>query len=155
MSQQPPGTPRPSTAPPGLIYLIKQVELAARVRFEEILAPHGITATQYTALSVLARNPGMTSARLARSSFVRIQSMAQTMSALEALGYVSRQVDPTSRRQRTTSVTESGWALNEKLSGPVEDLEREMLQDLDPQEAAIFGEALRKARAALGGSHAV
>lgn len=51
---------------PALVYLIKQVELAAKSHLDEIVSPHGVTAHQYTALTVLARNPGMTGARRAR-----------------------------------------------------------------------------------------
>ena len=68
-----PGT---ETASPLLIYMIKQVELAVRARLDEIVRPAGLTALQYTALSVLERHTDMSSAQLARSSFVTAQSMA-------------------------------------------------------------------------------
>lgn len=142
-----------STEAPTLLYLIKQVELAAKMRLDEILEPHGVTAVQYTALTVLARNPGMTSARLARNSFVRIQSMAQTMSALEDRGLISREIDPESRRQLKTLITPAGRKLIRTLTGPVAALEREMLEHLTEQESALFASALRHARVALGGSH--
>jgi len=152
---------QPSDAPslpagdaPALLYLIKQVELAAKMRLDEILEPHGITAVQYTALTVLARNPGLTSARLARNSFVRIQSMAQTMSALEERGLISREPDPESRRQLKTLITPAGWSLIDALRKPVGSLERELLDGLADEEIAIFAGALRRARLALGGSHA-
>lgn len=138
---------------PALLYLIKQVELAAKMRLEAILAPHGVSAVQYTALTVLARNPGMTSARLARNSFVRIQSMSQTMSALEERGLISRDLDPESRRQLRTDLTPAGWELIQSLAGPVSDLEREMLDGLDDEEVALFAHALRHARVVLAGSH--
>lgn len=138
---------------PALLYLIKQVELAAKMRLEAILAPHGVTAVQYTALTVLARNPGMTSARLARNTFVRIQSMSQTMSTLEDRGLISRDIDPESRRQLRTSITPAGWDLISTLAEPVNALEREMLDGLDDAEVALFASALRHARVALGGSH--
>jgi DNA-binding MarR family transcriptional regulator len=96
---------------PRLLYLIKQVELAAKQHFAAILEPHGVTVNQFTALTVLARNPGMTSARLARNSFVRLQSMAQTMATLEGHGLIHREVDPESRRQFRTSITPAGRAL--------------------------------------------
>ena len=42
-----------------LIYLVKQVELAVRSRLDELLRPDGLTALQYTALTVLERHPDM------------------------------------------------------------------------------------------------
>lgn len=144
----------PTAEVPTLLYLIKQVELAAKMRLEEILEPHDVTAVQYTALTVLARNPGLTSARLARNTFVRIQSMAQTMSALEEKGLISRETDPESRRQLRTSITPAGRRLMRELSEPIAALERELFEHLTPEEAAVFESALRHARLALGGSHA-
>jgi len=139
---------------PRLLYLIKQVELAAKQHFAAILAPHGVTVNQFTALTVLARNPGMTSARLARNSFVRLQSMAQTMATLEARGLIHREIDPESRRQFRTSITPAGRELMRAVAGPIENLEREMLAGLTPEQVATFAQALRRARMSLSGSHA-
>ena len=73
-----------------LLYLIKQVELAVRTRLDAVVGEHGLTSLQYTALTVLERHPGMTSADLARNSFVRAQTMAQMVVDLEAKGHVYR-----------------------------------------------------------------
>lgn len=144
----------PAPGVPWLIYLIKQVELAAKQHFDAILEPHGVTVNQFTALTVLARTPGMTSARLARNSFVRVQSMAQTMAALEARGLINREIDPESRRQLRTSITPEGHALMRAVAGPLEQLEQEMLQGLSSEQIATLADALRRARLSLSGSHA-
>ena len=60
-----------------LLYLIKQVELAVRQALDDVVATADLTTLQYTALTVLERHPGITSAELARNSFVRAQSMAE------------------------------------------------------------------------------
>jgi DNA-binding MarR family transcriptional regulator len=56
--------------PPSLLYAVKQVELAVRARLDEGLRGSGITVPQWTALTVLARREGQTSAELARNAFV-------------------------------------------------------------------------------------
>ncbi len=61
---------------PSLLYAIKQVELAVRSHLDDLLKGSGVTAVQYTALTVLRRRDGLTSAQLARNSFVKTQSMA-------------------------------------------------------------------------------
>ena len=63
--------------PPTLLYVIKQVELALRARLDEVLRPAELTVLQYTALTVLERHPNLTSAQLARNSFVTAQTMAE------------------------------------------------------------------------------
>lgn len=65
-----------------LLYLMKQVELAVRAQLDELTRPHGLTALQYTALTVLERHPDITAAHLARNSFVTAQSMSDMVSAL-------------------------------------------------------------------------
>ncbi|MFB7510620.1 MarR family transcriptional regulator, partial [Streptomyces broussonetiae] len=38
---------------PSLLYLLKRTELVVRARLDELVRPAGITALQYTALTVL------------------------------------------------------------------------------------------------------
>ena len=82
-----------------LLYLVKQVELAVRARLDELLRPDGLTALQYTALTVLERHPDMSVAQLARNSFVTAQSMADMVAALEDRGLVGRHRDQADRRR--------------------------------------------------------
>ena len=44
-----------ASASPTLLYAIKQVELAIRSHMDAVLRPMGVTALQYTALTVLRR----------------------------------------------------------------------------------------------------
>jgi DNA-binding MarR family transcriptional regulator len=136
-----------------VLYLIKQVELAVRSRLDEAVSSYGLTALQYTALTVLERHPGMTAARLARNSFVRAQSMAQTITFLESRGLIVREPDPEARRQNRLTLTPRGRQVLEELSGPVADIESLMLSGLAAEETTRFRAALRAARLALGGAH--
>ncbi len=145
--------PPPPGGAPSMLYLIKQVELAARSHLDALVAPHGITALQYTALSVLARNPGMTGARLARNSFVRMQSAAQTVALLEERGWIVREADPTSRRQLRIQLSDKGREVLRALAEPVAALEADMLAGLDTDEVVVFARVLQHARHRLSGSH--
>src|ERR1700743_573994 len=102
-----PGT---EAASPLLIYMVKQVELAVRARLDEIVRPAGLTALQYTALSVLERHTDMSSAQLARSSFVTAQSMADMITALEGRKLIERHRDRTDRRRLGGGVARVGAA---------------------------------------------
>ncbi|MEO6087476.1 MAG: MarR family transcriptional regulator, partial [Umezawaea sp.] len=75
---------------PSVLYAVKQVELAIRARLDEVLKPLGVTSSQYTALTVLDRRDGLTSAELARNSFVTPQAMADLVVALERRGLIVR-----------------------------------------------------------------
>lgn len=52
------------------LYLVKRLELAIRARMDEVLRPHGLTTLQFTALTALRDRDGLSSAQLARRSFV-------------------------------------------------------------------------------------
>ncbi len=133
-----------------LLYLIKQVELAIRTRLDAVTGEHGLTSLQYTALTVLERHPGMTSADLARNSFVRAQTMAQMVVDLEAKGHVSREVDERSRRRMLLTLTPLAQRVLDELRDPVAQIEDEMVRGLEVRERETFREALQVSRRALG-----
>src|SRR6201992_363206 len=126
------------TASPLLIYMVKQVELAVRARLDEIVRPAGLTALQYTALSVLERHTDMSSAQLARSSFVTAQSMADLITALEDRKLIERHRDRTDRRRLVVALTGEGQALLDRCRPEVAALEATMLSGLSgPQAKAL------------------
>ena len=103
-------THRDRSPAPSLLYVVKQLELVTRAHLDAIVRESGVTALQYTALTVLERREGMTSADLARHSFVRAQSAADLVGGLERRGLIRRDPDPTNRRRRLISLTEDGRA---------------------------------------------
>jgi DNA-binding MarR family transcriptional regulator len=142
-----PGPARPAEAT--MLYLQKQVELAVRSHLDELLKPAEITALQYTALTVLERHPNLTSAQLARNSFVTTQSMADMVTTLTARGLIERHRDPADRRRLVISLTADGSALIRRYRGKVKDLERRMLSGLTDQQAEDLRRYLYACRVAL------
>jgi DNA-binding MarR family transcriptional regulator len=134
---------------PSLLYAVKQVELAVRARLDEILRPSGITALQYTALTVLERRDGLTTAELARNSFVTPQAMGDLVTALERRGLIERHHDPAHRRRLLISLTEPGRMLLAEFAEPVRGLEERMVADLSTEERSAFARFLNSSRAAL------
>ncbi len=142
--------PSPSApAPPTLLYLMKQVELAVRARLEELARPVGLTALQYTALTVLERHPDLTSAHLARHSFVRTQSMADLVNALLDRGLIERHRDPADKRRLVIALTDQGRALLDQLRPSVAALEEEMLAPLSEPQAKALRRTMLSCRDAL------
>lgn len=132
-----------------LLYLIKQVELAVRQRLDDVTATHKLTALQYTALTVLERHPGMTSAELARNSFVRAQTMAEMVTPLLGRGLVKRERDPHNRRQYLLFLTKKGQTVVDRLRAPVANIERDMVEDLDRAEVRALRDSLLTCRRSL------
>ncbi|WP_426367635.1 MarR family winged helix-turn-helix transcriptional regulator [Streptomyces sp. E-08] len=125
-----------------LLYLLKRTELAVRARLEELVRPAGITALQYTALTVLERHDGISAAQLARDSFVTAQSMADMVRALESRGLVRREPNPANRRERLILLAEPGRRLLAEYAGPARALEARMVADLSAEEIGVLREAL-------------
>ncbi|WP_199240971.1 MarR family winged helix-turn-helix transcriptional regulator [Naasia lichenicola] len=134
-----------------LLYLIKQVELAIRSRLEAVTREVGLTVTQYTALTVLERRPGLTSAELARNSFVTAQSMSVVTAELEERLLVEREQDPAHQRRQLLSVTTSGHGLLERLRPDVSWIEEQMVSAISVKDADGLRQILEQCRFALGG----
>jgi DNA-binding MarR family transcriptional regulator len=136
-------------AAPTLLYLMKQVELAVRARLDDLTRPVGLTALQYTALTVLERHPDLTSAHLARHSFVRTQSMADLVTALLDRGLIERHRDPADRRRLVIALTAEGRRLLGELRPDVAAIEDEMLAPLSEAQAKALRRAMLSCRDAL------
>ncbi|MFF4212178.1 MarR family winged helix-turn-helix transcriptional regulator [Streptomyces sp. NPDC001796] len=134
---------------PSLLYMVKQVELVVRSHLDELVRPEGITALQYTALTVLERHDGLSAAQLARDSFVTAQSMADLVRSLESRGLVRRERNPRNRRELLILLTDTGRELLARVAPPVRELEERMVRDLTSHQADQFRQALAKAWHAL------
>ncbi len=134
-----------------LLYLVKRVELAVRSHLEDMFRPIGLTALQYTALTVLERHPDMSSAQLARNSFVTAQSMADMITALEGRGLIERHRDRADRRRLVVALTAGGQELLDRYRDRVTALEARMVSGLTEAEVTSLRRALHTCHANLAG----
>ncbi|MCU4186741.1 MarR family transcriptional regulator [Acidiferrimicrobium sp. IK] len=107
---------------------MKQLELAVRADMEVMARAHGLTALQYTALTVLQRHPGMSGAQLARRSFVSAQAGSEMIAHLVRKGLISREPHPENRRVLCIGLTEEGRRIVEACEGETSELEGRMLE---------------------------
>ncbi|MBZ5739477.1 MarR family winged helix-turn-helix transcriptional regulator [Nocardioides mangrovi] len=136
-------------APPTLLYLMKQVELAVRAELDDLTRPFDLTALQYTALTVLERHADLTSAHLARHSFVTAQTMADMVTSLLDRELIERHRDPADRRRLVIALTAKGLRLLDELRPQVAALEATMLAPLSDAESEELRRALELCRTAL------
>jgi DNA-binding MarR family transcriptional regulator len=134
---------------PMLLYLVKQVELAIRAHLDGLFRPVGLTALQYTALTVLERHPDMSSAQLARHSFVTSQSMADMITALQERGLIERHRDHADRRRLVVALTAAGQQVLDRYREPVAALEAEMLDGFSAGDIANLRRSLHVCHANL------
>jgi DNA-binding MarR family transcriptional regulator len=134
---------------PRLSYVIGRVERVLRRRITAAVEPNGLTLPAYTALSVLRVQDGLSNAQLARRSFVTPQSMSEVLTLLVERGYVRRRAEPGHGRVIRTELTVAGRRALERCNRAVDAIEREMLGDLDPGEAAGLRDVLIRCGQAL------
>jgi DNA-binding MarR family transcriptional regulator len=137
---------------PSLMYEVKQVELAVRALMDEVLRPAGVTTLQYTALTVLARRESVTSAELARNSFVTAQTMTDMVAALERRELIVRAQDPAHGRKLLISLSAKGRALLQEYAADIAAIEEQMVSRLDNDERTALHDMLNRCRAALADS---
>ena len=146
-----PASDGPGAAQPMLMYLVKQVERAIRSRLDDLLRPGGLTALQFTALTVLERHPDLSSAQLARNSFVTAQSMADMITILEGRGLIERHRDQADRRRLVVALTKGGREILDRYRDEVTALEAQMLAGLTVTKISALRDALHACHANLGG----
>lgn len=129
-------TPRPT----GVCYLIGRLDHALTRRMLEVLAPLGLTVSQYTALSFLESQAQISNAQLAERTLISPQSANEMVKQMSDKGWVEREPDPFHGRVVRLSVTTDGKALLQQAHAAVAQLESSMLADLSqPQRKALHG----------------
>ncbi|WP_326953063.1 MULTISPECIES: MarR family winged helix-turn-helix transcriptional regulator [unclassified Amycolatopsis] len=141
---------QPATGAPLTLYLVKRLELAIRALLDDALRELGLTTLQYTALTVLEASGPLSSAQLARRSFLRPQTMHEMVLALEKRGLIERTPKPDNKRVLLASLTGTGRALLAGCAPAVGEVERELLADLSPGQRTTFREGLQHGVLALG-----
>ncbi|MFI6935526.1 MarR family winged helix-turn-helix transcriptional regulator [Streptomyces sp. NPDC050287] len=136
---------------PLTIYLVKQLELAIRSFMDEALRPYGLTTFQYTALTVLQHRGELSSAQLARRSFVRPQTMHEIVRALEERGLIERAHAPGNRRIMGARLTQKGEELLAECAPAVQKLEDRLLLDMPEKQRSAFRQGLVDGLASLTG----
>lgn len=138
---------------PLTIYLVKQLELAIRSFMDEALRPFGLTTFQYTALTVLQHRGELSSAQLARRSFVRPQTMHEIVRAMEERGLIERAHAPGNRRIMEARLTREGEELLAACAPAVQKLEDRLLLDIPENRRSAFRQGLEDGLASLTGRH--
>lgn len=123
--------------PMRLTYLIGQLDRIVSRRLTEVLATHGLTLPQFTALSVLNGRGRSSNAQLAERSFITPQSANEVVKAMESNGWVMREADPTNRRIVLLLLTPAGKALLKRCNESVDQVELSMLGSMREDEPAL------------------
>ena len=100
----------------------------------ERLAPLRLSLPEYTVLSLLDREPGISGAEMARRTLVSPQAINEMISSMERRTMIERNVDPGHGRILQMRLTSSGSQMLSDARERVESLESELQAGMDPDE---------------------
>jgi DNA-binding MarR family transcriptional regulator len=127
---------------PRVTYLVGRLDRALRRRITEAVRPFGLSAAQYTTLSVLRTRGQLSNARLAQRAFISPQAMNEVVHVLLGRKLVDRKADPSHGRIVHLQLTVRGEEVLRACDTAVRRLEEDMLSALGSAQRKGFGTAL-------------
>lgn len=138
--------PRPKSHPRTQIpYLLKQAVHVMQRGTDEALREVGLNTAKYVVLRLLRERPDLSSAQLARRSFLSAQTMHSMIVNLERLGLVSRRQHPENARVSLTRLTAEGERLELAGRKVIDSWSDALVQHISPEEQEQFVGLLRRA----------
>ena len=129
---------------PRSMYLLYIAGHAVRSEVEHLLRPLALTGIQYSILTMIESNGGMSSAEISRRFFVTPQTMNQTIQGLVAQGLLQKTRDAANRRVLILSLTPAGMDLLAEADTIADQIEREVFSVLDDAELAMMRKLLSR-----------
>ena len=123
-------------------YLLRQAHQALRAQIDQAARAAGITAPQFSIMSALDHEPGLTGAEVARQSLLRPQTANEILANIERAGLVERRENPRDRRSRHVHLTTRGREKLAEVNGRVREIERRALPTATPEQRREFAERL-------------
>jgi DNA-binding MarR family transcriptional regulator len=130
-------------------YLLRQAQHTLRAALYQPLAETGITAAQYSVLSVADAEPGLSGAELARDTMLTPQSVNAIVVHLERAGLLERRADARDQRLRRIYVSQAGHEVLAAARPAVWAVEERMVASLTKDERATFRRQLTECALAL------
>jgi DNA-binding MarR family transcriptional regulator len=137
---------------PRVSYAIARLHNLVFASVSEVAARHGLTALQFTTLSVLNRHGvPLSSSQLARRSFMTPQAMHEVTHRLEDEGLIERNAHPSHGRKLPASLTPKGRRILALCEAAVAAFEATMLKGFTKAERVTFLNMVKTAVSNLGG----
>jgi len=119
-------------------YLLRQAVHAFNAAMETGLRKYGLTSPQFGALFVLAGEPGLSAADLARAMGTTPQAANLLVAGMESEGLITREPHPTHGRILEIYATEEGLRRFKAARPFIRRLEMQMVDGFDDAEVATI-----------------
>lgn len=129
----------------GLIgYNARRAAIAVIGVFLERMAPYGMRVVDFSVLTLIAHNPGITSRQLSAALAILPPNLVGMVRQLEERGLIDKRPHPNDRRAQGLHLTPAGEALQAETQQVVASLETEAVTHLSEQERQTLISLLRK-----------
>ncbi len=132
-----------SARPNGIAYLVGRLDHVLNRRIRESVAQFGMTAAQYTAMSVIRAHGQLSNAQLAERSMVSPQSANEMVKTMAARGWISRESALSHGRIIHIGLTEAGASLLDQCDAAVAEVEATMLGEMGEDDMDVLHAQLR------------
>lgn len=127
---------------------IARTEAIASANLERVLAPHGLSMTQYNVLRILrgAGPDGLCRNDIGARLISRMPDVSRLLDRMEAAGLVSRVRSTEDRRLVNTTLTKQGRALVDRLDAVVSEYQDEQIGHMTKDQLRTLVDLLNLAR---------
>ena len=125
-------------------YNARRAALAIISVFLERMAPYGLRPVDFSVLSLIAHNPGITSRQLCGSLDILPPNLVGMLRQLEGRGLIEKHEHPTDRRAQGLHLSADGKKLYAKAKVTASALEADALSELSTDERTTLHGLLRR-----------
>lgn len=150
----PPAAAKPSPEPGGVLdtaflesllgYNARRAALTVIAVFLQRMAPYGLRPVDFSVLTLIAHNPGVTSRQICAALDILPPNLVGMIKSLQKRGLITRKPHPTDRRAQGLHLTSAGEVLQRQAQDEAARLEREVGHSLTSSELDTLIQLLRK-----------
>jgi DNA-binding MarR family transcriptional regulator len=112
--------------------------------FMERMAPYGLRPVDFSVLTLVAHNPGITSRQLCSALDILPPNLVGLLKGLEKRDLIEKREHPRDKRAQGLHLTPAGLALQAQAQKTARELEIDAVAGLTPAEQATLNQLLRK-----------
>ena len=125
-------------------YNARRAALSVISLFLQRMAPYGLRPVDFSVLTLIAHNPGVTSRQICTALDILPPNLVGMVKALEARGLIECQPHPSDRRAQGLRMTPEGERLQKAAQTTATNLEQQAAAKLSAQELDTLKTLLRK-----------
>lgn len=125
-------------------YNARRASLTIVALFMERMAPYGLRPVDFSVLTLVAHNPGITSRQLCAALDILPPNLVGLLKGLEKRDLIEKREHPGDKRAQGLHLTPAGQALQAQAQRTARDLEVDAVAGLTPAEQETLNQLLRK-----------